>query len=110
MDKKKIEELMQKRSPIARETVKPVDFFDLQPVNQEEGKTVKQQNGKPDQFAMKEENSSVKEDRIKETPLIKYTTYLPEELITKIKIQAALQRKKGCQIIQEALEKFFEKG
>ena len=117
MDKKKIEELMQKRSPISRETVKPVDFFDLQPVNQEEGKTAKQQNGKPDQFAIKEESSSVKEDRIKEkgvsrqeTALIKYTTYLPEELITKIKIQAALQRKKGYQIIQQALEKFFEKG
>jgi hypothetical protein len=34
---------------------------------------------------------------------------LPSELIVKIKIQAALQKKKVYQIIQQALEKFFEK-
>jgi len=51
-----------------------------------------------------------KEISKQETTIVKYTTYLPEELITKVKFQRALQRKKGYQIIQQALEKFFEKG
>jgi hypothetical protein len=51
-----------------------------------------------------------KEISKQETPLVKYTTYLPKELITKVKIQAALQRKKWDRIIKQALEKFFEKG
>ena len=39
-----------------------------------------------------EEDKKMEEKEIskQETPLVKYTTYLPEELITKIKIQAAL--------------------
>jgi len=109
MDKKKMEKLMQKRSPIARETVKPVDFFNSQTASQQAGKTV-------NQIAIKEENNSVKEGKMieietgkQEGNLMKYTTYLPRELIVKIKIQAALQKKKGYQIIQQALEKFFEK-
>jgi len=89
MDKKTMEKLMQKRNPITRETVKPVDFFNSQPASQQAGKPASQ---------IEVENS-----------LIKYTTYLPGELIVKIKIQAALQKKKGYQIIQQALEKFFEK-
>jgi hypothetical protein len=119
MSKKKIEELMQRRSPISREAVKPIDFFNLQTANQEEDKTAKLQTGKPvNQFAVKDESNNSEEDKKieekeiskQETTLVKYTTYLPEELITKIKIQAALQRKKGYQIIQQALEKFFEKS
>ena len=89
MDKKKIQELMKKRNPI-REVVKPVDFF-------EEGK--KQASKTVAANPQKKEKKA----------LIKYTTYLPEELITKIKMQAVLQKKKGYQIIIEALEKFFEK-
>ena len=50
----------------------------------------------------KNENNNSEEDKKmeeketskQETPLVKYTTYLPEQLITKVKIQAALQRKK----------------
>jgi len=99
MDKKEMEKLMQKRSPIARETVKPVDFFNSQPASQQAGKTASQ---------IKVENRIEGDKRA--SNLIKYTTYLPGELIVKIKIQAALQKKKGYQIIQQALEKFFEKG
>jgi len=40
--------------------------------------------------------------------LVKYTTYLTNDLITKIKIKAALTRKKSYQIIQQALEEFLE--
>ncbi len=96
MDKKKIQELMKKRNPM-REVVKPVDFFEegknkaSKPVNQQTSKPLK----KPEK----------KQERV----LIKYTTYLPEGLITKIKMQAVLQKKKGYQIIIEALEKFFGK-
>ncbi len=94
MDKKKIQELMKKRNPM-REVVKPVDFFEegkkqaSKPVNQQASKSLK----KPEK----------KQERV----LIKYTTYLPESLITKIKMQAVLQKKKGYQVIIEALEKFF---
>ncbi len=98
MDKKKIQELMKKRNPM-REVVKPVDFF-------EEGKNktskpVSQQTSKP---AMEKPSTKQRERKV-----VKYTTYLPEELVTKIKMQAVLQKKKGYQIIVEALEKFFEK-
>ena len=50
-----------------------------------------------------------KEISKQETTLVKYTNYLPEELITKIKIQAALQRKKGYQIIKQALKNSLKK-
>ena len=89
MDKKKIQELMKKRNPM-RKVVKPVDFF-------EEGK---KQITKP-----VISNPQKKQKKV----LIKYTTYLPEEIITKIKMHAVIQKKKGYQIIIDALEKFFEK-
>ena len=89
MDKKKIQELMKKRNPM-REVVKPVDFF--KEGEKQASKTV-----------------AVSPQKKKKKVLIKYTTYLPEELITKIKMQAVLQKKKGYQIIIEALENFFEK-
>ena len=96
MDKKKIQELMKKRNPM-REIVKPVDFF-------EEGK--KQASKPANQQASKPlKKPGKKQERV----LIKYTTYLPEGLITKIKMQAVLQKKKGYQIVIEALEKFFAK-
>ncbi len=106
MDKKKMEKLMQKRSPIAREIVKQVDFFTSQPESQQAGKPASQiKVEKKVGEAKMMEIETVKQ----EGNLIKYTTYLPDELIVKIKIQAALQKKKGYQIIQKALEKFFEK-
>ncbi len=97
MDKKKIQELMEKRNPM-REVVKPVDFFEKE--KNKTSKPVNQQASKP---LVK---NPVKKH---EKKAIKYTTYLPEELITKIKMQAVLQKKKGYQIIIEALEKFFGK-
>ena len=96
MDKKKIQELMKKRNPM-REVVKPVDFF-------EEGKKA----SKP----VKQQASNVtteKPVKKQEKKLIKYTTYLPDEIITKIKTQAILQKKKGYQVIIEALEEYFNK-
>ena len=96
MDKKKIQELMKKRNPM-REVVKPVDFFEEG--KKQASKTVSQQNSKP----------VTKKSLTKEKKVIKYTTYLPEELVTKIKMQAVLQKKKGYQIIVEALEEYFSK-
>jgi len=86
MDKKTMEKLMQKRNPITRETVKPVDFFNSQPAKQQNSKPAKQQN-----------------------KLIKYTTYLLEDEITKIKIKAVTEKKKDYEVVQEALDKFFGK-
>jgi flagella basal body P-ring formation protein FlgA len=80
-----------------------IDFFNLQPDNQEKDKTAKLQTVKlVNRFAAKDESNNSEEDKKieekeiskQETVLVKYTTYLPEELITKVKIQAALQRKK----------------
>ncbi len=48
------------------------------------------------------------QNSMKAKDLIKYTTYLPEDLIVKIKMAAAKNRKKGYEVIQEALRKFFE--
>ncbi len=45
MDKRKIQELMEKRSSAKREKVKPVNFFETD-LSQQTSKTVKQQNGK----------------------------------------------------------------
>lgn len=97
MDKKKMKELMKKRSPIAREAIKPVDFFNPNEDGQQTSEPVKQQES-PEKVSKKS----------KQKALIKYTTYLPDELIVKIKMQAVLQRKKSYQIIIQALEEFFK--
>ncbi|BAL80199.1 hypothetical protein [Caldisericum exile] len=103
MDKEKMEKLMQKRSPITRGTVKPVDFFGSQLASQQAHKTVNQLS---ENLKVADETTTISKT---ETRLIKYTTYLPSELIVKIKIQAAMQKKKSYEIMQQALEKFFEK-
>ena len=102
MDKKKIEELMKKRNPIYREPVKPVDLYKT--ANQQASKTVNQQTSK--QAEGKLQTKTEKTSNKKE--LIKYTTYLPEDLIVKIKMQAVLQKKKSYEIVTQALEKFFK--
>ena len=89
---------MKKRNPIERETVNPVDILSAETVNQQDNKTVKQQNNK----------TVNQQDSVKAKDLIKYTTYLPEDLIIKIKITAAKKRKKGYEVIQEALRKFLD--
>ena len=107
MDKKKIQELMKKRSSTRRETVKPVNFFEPT-VNQQTSKPVNQQNGKT--AKQQKEASEVEKTKKSATiqrskNLIKYTTYLPDELITEIKLQAVLQKKKSYEIVIEALRK-----
>lgn len=99
MKKKKIEEFMKKRNPIKREAVKPVDL--LKPVSQKTSKPENQQDVK-----MVEQTGEATDQNQKR--LVKYTTYLPDELITKIKLRAVLEKKKAYQIIIQALEKFLE--
>lgn len=91
MDKKEINKLIGQRNQIEREVIKPVNFFEPGSVN-------KQDNVKINETNPNESNS-----------LIKYTTYLTEDLITKIKIEAALSKKKTYQVIQQALEEFLGK-
>lgn len=88
MDKKEINDLIKQRNKSNRDFVKPVDFFD--------SKSAKSQE---DAIHLESNNS-----------LVKYTTYLPENLITKIKIESALTKQKSYQIIKQALEEFFEKN
>lgn len=83
MDKKNIDKMMKEKSPI-RETVKPVNFF-----NEEK---VKPQTSKPEN---KQE-------------LIKYTTYLTEDEIFKIKLKALKEKKKDYGVLQEIIDKYFE--
>ncbi len=88
MDKKEINDLIKQRNKSNRDFVKPVDFFDSKSVNSQEDTT----------------------DSGSKNLLVKYTTYLPEDLIIKIKIKSALTKQKSYQIIKQALEEFFEKN
>ena len=94
MDKKEINKLMEQRNQIQRDPIKPVEFFES---------------------SLSENKDSLKSNKMsnidsaKDSLLVKYTTYLTNDLITKIKIKAALTRKKSYQIIQQALEEFLEK-
>ncbi|MGC9101370.1 MAG: hypothetical protein ACP5HC_09030 [Caldisericum sp.] len=88
MDKKEINDLIKQRNKSNRDFVKPVDLFDSKSVNSQED-TI---------------------DSGSKDPLVKYTTYLPEDLIIKIKIKSALTKQKSYQIIKQALEEFFEKN
>ncbi len=85
MDKKEINDLMKRRNANKSDKVRPVDLFDASLANQQGEVSASQEN----------------------VNLTKYTTYLTDDLITRIKIEAALQKKKSYQIIQRALEEFF---
>ncbi len=85
MDKKEINDLMKRRNANKSDKVRPVDLFDAPLANQQGEVSASQEN----------------------VNLTKYTTYLTDDLITRIKIEAALQKKKSYQIIQQALEEFF---
>ena len=95
MSKNKLRQLIDKRTPLRREAVTPVDMY------------TKPQVANTTQQVVKPTNPQI--DKQTKPQVEKYTTHLKRETIKRIKILAAENDIADYEVVQSALDRYFER-
>jgi hypothetical protein len=117
-DKKKLEDVMQKRNPLKRDIVQPVDIYTSQQVDKPESNEFElpvapQTISAADTQVVKEEDTrsnksaANQKHRIDGVLIRKYTTHLPPSMIKAIKQRALDTDRKDYEVMFEAISRYF---
>ncbi len=110
------QELMATRNPLTRASVTPVDIYKqaLPPVTTSEPEQERQR--RPDESLQKQvlERTAARKTAVTQLKnegerIVPYSTYLIPEVIKKIKWRALERDTKDYQIVQEAIDEYFER-